>query len=227
MIKKALLLLALACPLQALALEAMPDDDMAGVAAQNGIAIGLDYGVNTDATGAPLAELSNCADATAADKCRFAWKIAARDASGGEWTVFKRSYMSIRVDAFNLSTQSSMGALGSNTAYFDPARFQTEAGVCLVVGGCTTANIGSLPALKLYYPVTTTSYTPTAGGGTSAGYTSVLLGMTIGAMSMEYGANGYNLNNATGSFLSARIGDNNNAYFAGIAFQGSALVYGF
>lgn len=208
--------------LNASALEALQDGDLSGVSGQSGIAFGLEYGINTDATGAPLASLGNCSNA-GASPCRFAWKIAQRNASGGEWTVFKDSYMSLKIPAVNLGVKPTMGSVASNTGYFDPARFQSETGACLLVTSCSTAGIDALPAMWLFYPAVTVGYS----GGVSTGYTSVSFGMTIGRMSMEYGATGYNLNAATGSFLSAKIADNNNANFAGIAFQGNALLYGF
>lgn len=206
------------------ALEALQDGDLSDVSGQQGIAIGLEYGVNTDANGAPLASLGNCS-AAGASPCRFAWKIAQRNASGGEWTVFKDSYMSLKIPALNIGVKPTMGSVASNTGYFDLTRFQSETGTCLLPVTCDTAGINSLPAMWLFYPAVTVGYNTATG--VSSGYTSVQFGMTIGRMSMEYGATGYNSNAATGSFLSAKIADNNNANFAGIAFQGNALIYGF
>lgn len=222
---KILMLGLVALAFNASALESLEDGELSGVTGQDGIALGLDYGVNTDATGAPLASLSNCSN-SGASPCKFAWKIAQRNRDGGEWTVFKDSYMSLKIPAVNIGVIPTMGSVGSNTAYFDVSRFLSETGTCLLPGGiCTAANIGTLPALELFYPATTVGYN--TGTGVSTGYTSVQFGMTIGRMSMEYGATGYNLNNATGSFLSAKFADNNNANFAGIAYQGRALIYGF
>lgn len=206
------------------ALDALEDGDLSSVTAQSGIAIGLDYGINTDATGAPLASLSNCSNA-GASPCRFAWKIAQRNTSGGEWTVFKDSYMSLRIPALNIGVKPTLASVASNTAYFDVTRFQNEAGTCLLVVACTTAGIDSLPGLWLFYPAVTVGYDTTSR--VSSGYTSVQFGMTVGRMSLEYGATAYTANAATGSFLSAKIADNNNASFAGIAYQGNALIYGF
>lgn len=226
----AIVLLGLSLP--AAALEALPDEGLASVTGQDGIALGLDYGVNTDTTGAPLAALGGCTGtgtvtASSGDRCRFSWQIASRTAGGGEWTVFKNSYMNLRIPTLNIGVITAMSSVGSNTAYFDATRFQREDGSCLLPGGtCTTANINSLPALRLFYPVgAAPSYNPATGQ--SSGYDSVGFGLTIGRMSMEYGATGYLNDAATGSFLSAKIADNNNQYFAAIKFTGSALVYGF
>lgn len=214
------------------AFEALPDDGLAAVTGQDGIALGLEYGVNTDAAGNPLAALGGCSgtgavSATSGDRCRFSWQIAARTASGGEWTVFKNSYMSLRIPTLNIGVTTAMSSIGSSTSYFDPTRFQRENGTCLLPGGtCTTGNIDSLPALTLFYPAgASPTYNPATG--TSSGYDSVAFGLTIGRMSMEYGATGYLNDAATGSFLSAKIADNNNANFAAIKFTGRALIYGF
>ncbi len=206
------------------ALEAMEEADMGSVVGRNGIAIGLDYGVNTDQTGAPLASLSNCAGA--GNPCTFAYKLAARESGGGTWTVFKDSYMSLKIPILNIGVLPAMGTVGSTAAYFDATRFQ-NAGTCLLPGAvCTSANIDTLPALMLFYPATTTSYTPVGTtGGSSAGYTSLSLGMVVGRMALEFGATGYS-NDANGSFLGARIADNN-GNFANMAISGKAYVYGF
>lgn len=206
------------------ALEAMEESAMGAVVGGDGIAIGLDYGVNTDQSGAPLASLSSCAGT--GNPCKFAYKLAAREDGGGAWTVFKDSYMSLKIPILNIGVLPAMSAVASNQAYFDDTRFR-NAGVCLLPGAvCTAANIDTLPALMLFYPATTTSYTPVSTtGGTSAGYTSLSLGMVIGRMALEFGATGYNTD-ANGSFLGARIADNN-GNFANMAISGKAYVYGF
>ncbi|MDF2445249.1 MAG: hypothetical protein K0S46_485 [Moraxellaceae bacterium] len=218
--------------LPATAFEALPDESLSAVTAQDGIALGLEYGVNTDASGNPLASLGGCSGtgavtATTGDRCRFSWQIAARTAGGGEWTVFKNSYMSLSIPTLNIGVTTTMGTIGSSTTYFDATRFQRENGTCLLPGGsCLAATIDSLPALTLFYPAgATPSYNPV--GGVSTGYDSVAFGLTIGRMSMEYGATGYLNDAATGSFLSAKIADNNNANFSAIKFTGKALIYGF
>lgn len=215
-------------PLTGHALDVMDEAAMEEVVAGDGIAIGLDYGVNTDQTGAPLAALgSGC---TATTSCRFAYKIAARESGGGTWTVFKESYMSLKIPVLNIGVLPAMGSVGSTAAYYDSARFMNGATCLLPSGNCTTlanAGLDNLPALMLFYPATSPSYTPgtTAANSTSAGYTSIGLGMTIGRMALEFGATGYN-NDANGSFLGAKIADNN-GNFAGMAISGRGYVYGF
>lgn len=204
----------------ACALEPMDEPDLAGVTGQQGIAIGIEYGVNTDATGAPLAALGT--GCTVGTDCRLAWSLAGRT---DVWTVFKNSYMSLSVPALNIGVQPSMATIGSNTAYFDATRFQAADGSCLLAGGvCTTAQIDSLPAILLFYPATaSTSYN--SATGVSTGYTSVGLGLTIGRLALEFGATAY-LNDANGSFLGLKIADNN-GNFAQMAIAGKAYVYGF
>lgn len=203
--------------------QPMSDSDLEEATGQQGVAIGLEYGVNTDPSGAPLSSLGGCTVTGTGDKCRFAWQLAARTDT---WTVFKDSYMSLRIPAINLDVQSSMGAVGSNPTYFDIARFQDASGACLLAGGvCDAAHVDSLPALKLHYPDSSgASYNPATGQ--SSGYSSLGLGLVVGRMALEFGATGYLNDNHPNSFLGAKIADNN-GNFANWAIGGNALLYGF
>lgn len=225
---KSILMLSVLLPAASQALDVMDDASMGTVVGGDGIALGLEYGVNTDQNGDPLAALgAGCTNTTS---CRFAYKIAARESGGGTWTVFKESYMSLKIPALNIGVLPAMSAVGSNTAYYDASRFMNGTTCLLPSGDCSTvvtSGIGTLPAMMLFYPVSTPTYTPgtTAATSTSAGYTSLGLGMTIGRMALEFGATGYNAD-ANGSFLGAKIADNN-GNFAGMAIAGKAYVYGF
>lgn len=247
-----LMMALLALPVMAADLQSLDDSELSGVSGGDGIAIGWEYGVNTDANGAPLASLGNCAGtgtvtATSGDRCRFAWQVGKRkDGSGNAaWTVAKNGWLSLKIPVLNLDVQPSMAGVGANTAYFDSALFTGYDGsgnsICLLPGGtCNTAAINTLPALKLFYPAASynaTRYCPTTGttgcasatAQTSSGFTSLGLGLTIGRMAIEFDSGatpGYLRDANTGSFLGTQIKDNN-GNFAMMAIGGSALIYGF
>ncbi len=232
----------LALPVMAADLQSLDDSELSGVSGGDGIAIGWEYGVNTDANGAPLASLGNCTGtgsvtATSGDRCRFAWQVGKRkDGSGNAaWTVAKNGWLSLKIPVLNLDVQPSMAGVGANTAYFDAALFTgydvSGNSICLLPGGtCNVAAINTLPALKLFYPAASynaTTYTP--GTGVSAGFNSLHLGLTIGRMAIEFDSGatpGYMRDANTGSFLGTQIKDNN-GNFAMMAIGGSALIYGF
>lgn len=203
-------------------LELVDEGELAEVTGQEGIAIGIDIGVNTDTNGNPI----NCSGTTA---CRFAWNIAQRT---DVWTVLKNSWMSLRIPALNIGVQPTMGAVGSDSSYFDASRFMgynsSGATICLLPGAdCSTARIDSLPALRLSYPTASygsLSYDP--GTQVSSGYSSLGLGLVIGRMSLEFGPTGYNAEVNTKPFLGLKIADNN-GNFANMAIGGTAYVYGF
>ncbi|HEX4937769.1 MAG TPA: hypothetical protein VFX11_03785 [Candidatus Kapabacteria bacterium] len=192
-----------AFPVMAADLRPLDDGELAGVSGGDGIAIGWEYGVNTDTSGAPLATLGSCAGsgtvtATGGDRCRFAWQVAKRTGNGNAaWTVAKNGWLSVKIPALNIDVQATMGGaggVGANNTYFDNDRFMgydnLGASVCLLPGGgasCAYATIDTLPAIKLYYPVASynaTTYTP--GTGVSTGFTSLQIGLNIGRMSIEY-----------------------------------------
>lgn len=241
----------LAFPVMAAELQSLDDGELSAVSGGDGIAVGWEYGVNTDASGNPLGTLNNCTTvgdvtATGGDRCRFAWQVAKRkDGSGNAaWTVAKNGWMSLSIPVLNLDVQSSMGSVGANPAYFDANRFTgydaAGTGICLLTGGatntCLSTVIDGLPAMKLYYPAASynaTAYAPGSGtGGTSSGFESLKVGLTIGRMAIEFDSPGppitpgYMRDANTGSFLGAQIKDNN-GNFAMMAIGGSALIYGF
>lgn len=237
-----LIMTLLALPVMAADLQSLGDNELSAVSGGNGIAVGWEYGVNTDASGNPLASLANCAGtgtvtATSGDRCRFAWQVAKRaDGSGNAaWTVAKNGWMSLKIPVLNLDVQASMGGVGANTAYFDSTRFTgydaSGNSICLLPGGsCISTTIDGLPGMKLSYPATSynaTTYTP--GTGISAGFDSLAIGMNIGRMAIEFdsaGTPGYMRDASTGSFLGLQIKDNN-GNFAMMAIGGSAIIYGF
>lgn len=232
----------LSLPVMAADLHSLDDSELSGVSGGDGIAVGWDYGVNTDTNGNPLGSLGNCTGigtvtATSGDRCRFAWQVAKRaDGSGNAaWTVAKNGWMSLKIPVLNIDVQPTMAGVGADAGYFDTAKFTgydaSGTSTCLLPGGtCDAATINTLPALKLFYPAASynaTTYTP--GTGISAGFTSLALGLTIGRMAIEFSNGttpGYMLDANPGSFLGVQIKDNN-GNFAMMAIGGSALIYGF
>lgn len=235
----------LALPAMAADLQSLDDGQLSSVSGGDGIALGWEYGVNTDTSGNPLTSLGDCngtgtVTATSGDRCRFAWQVAKRvDGSGNAaWTVAKNGWMSLKIPALNLDVQTSMSGVGAATGYFDATRFTgydaSGNSICLLPGGsCTFGTINGLPAMKLYYPVA--SYNATtynAGTGISSGFNSLSIGLNIGRMAIEFDlpgtpvTPGYMRDANTGSFLGAQIRDNN-GNFAMMAIGGSALIYGF
>lgn len=204
-------------------MELMPDQELQTVDGQQGIALGLDYYINADASGAPLASLSNCSGLL--NPCRMGVQIAGRT---GEWLVVKDTYATLRIDTVRLDS-GLMGAAGSTTTTFDDTRFRSPSGTCLLAGGaCTTASIDAINALVLSFPSTTLSYSTATK--VSSGYTNMQLGANIGRLAVEFDTGspatlGYN-RDVNGSFVGLRIADNN-SNLAGITFMGKAYVYGF
>lgn len=215
----------------AVAMQAMEDSDLGDVVGQEGISIKLELRVNADAAGAPLSGAGddiNCNGLTG--PCTFSLGFANRP---GEWLVFKEYYYALRVDNQYLDA-STLSETGSNAAYFDAAeslpgtsgnsRFEDSSGTCLLSGGCTAANIATLQAMRMSVPATATSYDRT-GNGSSSGYTSVLLGGSVGGLAVQFGATAYDTP-TTASFLGLNIRDNN-SNFAGVKLTGNVYLFGF
>lgn len=204
-------------------MELMPDQELQTVDGQQGIALGLDYYINANSSGAPLASLSNCSGLL--NPCRMGVQVAGRT---GEWLVVKDAYATLHVDTVRLDS-GLLGSAGSSTITFDDTRFRNPSGTCLLAGGsCTTASIDAINALALTVPTTALSYNPATK--ISAGYTNMQLGANIGRLAVEFDTGspvtlGYN-RDVNGSFVGLRIADNN-SNLAGISFMGKAYVYGF
>ncbi len=217
---------------------AIDDASMAQVVGRDGIALQIELDLNAQGDSSktatlnndmkPLASLNGCVGTgtatTEGNPCRFAFEAANHTYNGGEWLVFKDAYASLRIFTLLLDG-STLGSANSNTAYFDPTRFQSATGSCLLPVGCASATaMNGLNALIFSYPAVATSYSPSTG--LSSGYTSMQMGLDIGRMSMEFGATGYNYDANTNGFLGIKMADNNGP-MAGIAVQGKAFVYGF
>lgn len=211
----------------ALALEEVTDAELGQIAGQEGVSIGLEVRINTDATGQPLpdATLTECGSTGTTftnSECRFALSFQGRT---DEWLLFRGIYGFIDINEIRLDAGIISDA-GTPAAYFDATRFEDPSGTCLLAGGtCTNAALGARPALVFEYPATATSYNP--GTGVSAGYTSLLFGLGIKETIVIPNTDPAGFNStAAGSFLGVNIADNNGGP-AGIAIRGRGYFYGF
>lgn len=229
MLRKFLAVLALsvvAMPVLASDMEALDDESMSAIGAYDGISLRIEMLINSDSSGNPLNNASSggyidCG--AASDPCRFALNFEGR---ANKWLVFKGYSGILRINDMRLDAQPALNTLGSNTAYYNDAKFKSRTGACLLPGGaCSAAAVGLLPALRISYPAVTPTYNNTTF--LSSGFTSVEARVRLDGLGAEFGAGatGY-LGNANGSFLGALIADVNSPT-AGIAFRGNALVYGF
>ena len=220
---------------------AIDDASMAKVVGRDGIALQIELDLNAQGDSSktatlnndmkPLASLNSCTGigtaTTPGNPCRVAIETNRPPGGyyqGGEWLVFKDTYASFRIFTLLLDG-STLGSASSNTAYFDPTRFASNTGSCLLPVGCASATaMNGLNALIFSFPAVSTSYNSSTG--VSSGYTSMQMGLDIGRMSLEFGPTGYNTDANPNSFLGVRMADNNGP-MAGIAVQGKAFVYGF
>jgi hypothetical protein len=213
--------------LSARAMQPMGDAEMSDVSGREGVLLDVELRLNTDASGSPLnnANLTNCAGSGGAQNsdCRFALKAQGRD----EWVLFRGVYGSINITGLKLDAGVLSGA-GAPTGNFDATRFQDPGGNCLLPGGtCTAAALSEQPALKFeYLPGNTPSYDP--GTGVSSGYDSLKVGFNIEETRLIFNDSnaGFTTDVNPGSFLGAKIRDNNSPR-AGISISGRSYVYGF
>lgn len=224
------------------AMQPMADQDLAAVTGQQGVALELQFRINTDASGNPLSTLTNCGGGSGPftnSECRFALHFNNRnDCSGaalgtgtctagsagsGEWLLFRGVYGFFNIQDINLNA-GVLSQPGDPAGYFDVTKFEDDTGTCLVAGGCTDANIKSSPALAFNYPTPSPSYNPSTG--VSTGYSSLEVGIGIKEALIAYGQTAYNDTTTTGSFLGVDVADNNGGP-AGVAVSGTAYVYGF
>lgn len=195
----------LACVFSApvLALEPLSEMELEQVTGREGISLGLEIRVNTDANGNPLnsGDFTGCDTTTnfAATACRFALKYANRDAGGGEWIVAKNFYGILKMPAVYLDATRTPA---SGTSYTDLSRFEDASGSPLL------ASPNDLPAMQVSFPQT------------------VDFALNLGGLTAEYGATGY-LNNANAPFGGIQIGNSAPDTPAQIDFGGTMSVFGF
>lgn len=212
-------LLPVAClllPAAALAFDAggdeLSDGELSGVTGQEGISVDIEMRFNTDASGVPLASLSNCSGLS--NPCRMALTFNNRP---NEWLVLKDWYASAYIPKVYLDKTNAPPA---TTSYKDLTRFQSAAGDCLLgsghAGACVDADINNQPAMKLSAPGNATTFE-----------NDIFLNVYIGRVAVEYGATGY-LNDANGSFLGFQIRDTSvSSPQAKIDVDGEINLFGF
>lgn len=208
------ILIALNCNF-ANALESIPDNELSDVSAQQGVALDLEFRMNTDANSAPLASLGNCTGTTAANKCKMAIHLNNRDSGGGEWLVLKDIYGSFIIKNLYIDAASLPAAA---SPYANDSRFLDQAGtVCLPDGlgasGCA-ARLQGKPTLSMQYPGLYTVFE-----------SDVQVHLNIGRAAIEYGATGYN-NDLRGSFMGVLVSDTTQTR-AKIDIDGKIQLYGF
>lgn len=213
-------------PVTAPALEPMTDASMASVHGRSGIAVGLEFRLNVDASGNALG--SNCGVASpdytdgVAEGCRLALNLNNRP---GEWLVFKDVYMSldlprVYLDAACTSGTASAGNCSggsSSPSMADPDRFEDENGACLLTGaagGCVAGDVNNLPAMQFSAPGSALQFED-----------DILWHLNLGGMAVEYGATGY-VADSNGSFLGAVLTDTGQDQ-ARIDIDGTIKMFGF
>lgn len=212
------ILIALNCNF-ANALESIPDNELSDVSAQQGVALDLEFRMNSDANSAPLASLGSCAGTSAANKCKIAIHLNNRDSGAvgdkGEWLVLKDIYGSLLIKNLYIDA-ASLPAAGS--PYANDSRFLNQAGdVCLPDGGAAAgcaARIRGKPALSMSFPGLATTFE-----------SDIQLHFNIGRAAIEYGATGYN-NDLRGSFMGLLVSDTTQTR-AKIDIDGKIQLYGF
>lgn len=186
-------------------LQELSNDEMAEVVGFRGVGLLLELNMNTDASGVPLASLSDCAGTN--NPCKLGILIANRSGGGGEWLMLKDFFGRLFIDGLNVDGSFNPAAY---TDYRDDNRFKNDAGTCLLAA-CDPRN---LPALQLAFT-----------GSPSAFENDVTIGLEVGRMSIEYGATGFN-SDVNGSFLGLRVRDTAGPTTS-IDIDGKVRVYGF
>ena len=214
------------------AMQPMADEEMSGLVGREGVSLRLELLINAKADGSPMngdvgaGEQIDCGDAS--DPCRFAMEFAGRD---DKWIVFKGYSGILRINDIRLDAQAELGAIGSNPAYFNIAKFQGIGGGCLLPGGCTVGNLDVSPALRVSYPDTTPAFATGANPAAqvSSGFTSLEIGIILDGISVEFGNESVGpVANVNAPFLGLNVGDVAYATApAKIAIGGNALIFGF
>ena len=223
---RALLLLTLGLPLSLYAQQGLKPLDEAALGAvtgQAGIALDLEWRVNADSSGNPLASLNYCSGAN--DPCRMSFQFDNRGSAGGEWITWKNFYGVLRLNNAWIDANQSPGTASKYADTGANNRFMSgdSTPICLLDGStnASTCHQGTLnmPMLALQF-----------NQGGAAG---VELFLNIGAVAVEYGATGYQ-NNTNEPALGVLIGDVRGtdlatpvAYPAQIKIGGTMGLYGF
>lgn len=188
-------------------LQPIDDSDLSGVTGQEGIAVDVDFYLNSNqaagaSNGQPLTSLGSCSGTTSANGCRIALQFNNRLNGGGEWLVLKDTYGSILLRDFFID-----GAFSAAVAspYADSSRFLSGAGGCLPNSAVSAAACASAVLNK---PMLQMSFK--SGQAVGSSYTTfesdLQMHLNVGRMAVEYGATGY-LSDARGSFMGVLVSD--------------------
>ncbi len=178
-------------------LQAMSDDDMELVAAQQGIALDMELRINAKADGEPVdsSECPTVGGLTGGSSCRLAIGLSDRMDGDGMWIVMK-SYRgiiklnNIRLDASSFggsSTHRNLPAMGG----YDP---NNKPALQLTAGKWATALATSSSAYNIYL--------------NTPDYTDFTAALSIDRLSAEYdsgGQPGYLRNDIAGAALAMRM----------------------
>lgn len=206
-----LALVALLAPAPVFALEAMSDGELSTHSGQEGVAMFMELRLNADTNGQPLtspsmaansSDFANCGSLAdySSTGCRLALNFANRNDLSGEWLVLKNFYGTAKIPLMYIGATKTPAA---PTAYEDLDRFKDENGVPLLASPHDSA------ALQVEFPEDIEIWN-----------------LTIGGLSIEYGATGY-LNNAKPSFGGLKISNSVPNTPALISAQGRMSIYGF
>lgn len=198
-----------------MAWEVLPDAALSETTGQEGIGLQIELRINANAAGQPLTlpadltlaanptDYANCGSLTnfSSTGCRLALQFANRLDNGGEWLVAKNFYGRI---LWPLMYVDSGTTPATASPYVDLDRFKDKNGTPLI------ASPNSIPYVSLSYPKEIEIWN-----------------MTIGGLSIEYGATGY-LNNAGNKSVGGiKISNSVPGLPATVNFQGSIGIYGF
>ncbi len=225
-------LLGLIVAMPAMALQDMSDAALAQATGQDGIAMQIDFHLNTGNDGMPLSTLgvnggAGCSSpmqsatlASAANPCKIAIQ-ASRPNNPNLWLVFKDLYGFLSIPNLMIDEQNNPTTA---SPYADPSRFEDANGNCLISTGCGGQLAQGLPSMELHFHPNGT----TAGDCTAAATScDINLFLNVGRISMEFGPTGYN-NDNNGSFMGLKISDLSGPNApARMNFDGQVRIYGF
>lgn len=229
---------ALAPAAHANGLQPLSEDELGQVTGQEGILASLEYYYNSDPIpdgdfGPGRAIEGFCSEpgtsgSLANMNCRLALQLENRE---DEWLVFKNGHASLVVTRLSLDAAylgDGSAAQSGYAGFFNEDKFRDVDGTCLLgAGNCNVEYVASMPGVRLHYPQNGGSYDPVTGE--SSGFNDVRFGLFFEGLAVEYNSPGVQdawAKNERGSFMGARIADNN-GHQAGITFGGDVYMFGF
>ncbi|MDF1780443.1 MAG: hypothetical protein P1U67_04025 [Alcanivoracaceae bacterium] len=191
-------------------LQALDEDALSGITGQSGIALDLELRINADATGAPLASLSNCTGV--GNPCVMGIQFNNRGSGGGEWLMLKDYYGIMKINSLHLDGAYTPGAA---SPYTNHSRFYNQSGTdCLTSGTFPNCAENGQAVFAMSF-----------AGSPAIFEDDILWHLNVGRMAIEYGPTGYD-NDTNGSFLGLRVTDLNQT-MARIDVDGTLTLSGF